>query len=195
MFNRDDKQAEVLLSLQGHILSKDENPSNLEQVKNALVQNDTIRSAKTIHSKWTCYNHFHMKLFNAAQDERLDIVNIWPHQTSDIYQKYTCKMAGTIRDGQISSPLPGKNNRMNGGRITNMEGLETHLRPGATSLPSHPGPSDLEVNTSNMVQYELSRRDVGSSIAGPCPRWGIKLVGHPRETWTQVARLRLSIGL
>ena len=91
MFNRDDKQAEVLLSLQGHILSKDENPSNLEQVKNALVQNDTIRSAKTIHSKWTCYNHFHMKLFNAAQDERLDIVNIWPHQTSDIYQKYTCR--------------------------------------------------------------------------------------------------------
>lgn len=84
---------------------------------------------------------------------------------------------------------------MNGGRITNMEGLETHLRPGATSLPSHPGPSDLEVNTSNMVQYELSRRDVGSSIAGPCPRWGIKLVGHPRETWTQVASLRLSIGL
>ena len=103
MFNRDDKQAEVLLSLQGHILSKDENPSNPEQVKNALVQNDTIRSAKTIHSKWTCYNHFHMKLYNAAQDERLDIVNIWPHQTSDIYQKYTCKMAGTIRDGQISS--------------------------------------------------------------------------------------------
>ena len=33
MFNRDDKQAEVLLSLQGHILSKDESPSNLEKAE------------------------------------------------------------------------------------------------------------------------------------------------------------------
>ena len=87
-----------------------------------------------------------------------------------------------------------KSNRMNGGRITNLEGLETHFRPGATSLPSHPGPSDLEVDTSNVDQHEPSRRKVGSSIAGPCPRWGIKLVGHPRETRTQVARHRLSIG-
>ena len=43
MFNRDDKQTEVLLSLQGHALSKEENPSNLEQEKNVLVQNNTIR--------------------------------------------------------------------------------------------------------------------------------------------------------
>ena len=43
MFNRDDKQTEVLLSLQGHALSKEENPSNLEQEKNVLAQNNTIR--------------------------------------------------------------------------------------------------------------------------------------------------------
>ena len=75
-----------------------------------------------------------------------------------------------------------------------LKGLEMHFRPGATSLPSHPGPSDLEVDTSNVDQHEPSRRKVGSSIAGPCPRWGIKLVGLPRETRTQVARHRLSIG-
>jgi hypothetical protein len=36
MFNRDAKQAEVLLSQQEHLLSKDETPQNLEQAESLI---------------------------------------------------------------------------------------------------------------------------------------------------------------
>ena len=43
MFNRDAKQAEVLLSQQEHLLSKDETPQNLEQAESLIkVSKNTI---------------------------------------------------------------------------------------------------------------------------------------------------------
>lgn len=42
MFNRDAKQAEVLLSQQEHVLSKDETPVNLEQVENLIKRHEAF---------------------------------------------------------------------------------------------------------------------------------------------------------
>merc|ERR1719232_751592 len=42
MFNRDAKQAEVLLSSQEHVLSKDESPSNLEQAETLTKKHEAL---------------------------------------------------------------------------------------------------------------------------------------------------------
>merc|ERR1719210_2804018 len=42
MFNRDAKQAEVLLSQQEHLLSKDETPSNLEQAESLIKKHEAL---------------------------------------------------------------------------------------------------------------------------------------------------------
>ena len=42
MFNRDAKQAEVLLSQQEHLLSKDETPQNLEQAESLIKVSKNI---------------------------------------------------------------------------------------------------------------------------------------------------------
>ncbi|XP_052133456.1 spectrin beta chain [Frankliniella occidentalis] len=42
MFNRDAKQAEVLLSQQEHVLSKDETPTNLEQAENLIKRHEAF---------------------------------------------------------------------------------------------------------------------------------------------------------
>ena len=42
MFNRDAKQAEVLLSQQEHLLSKDETPQNLEQAESLIKVSDDL---------------------------------------------------------------------------------------------------------------------------------------------------------
>jgi len=42
MFNRDAKQAEVLLSSQEHVLSKDESPSNLEQAETLMKKHEAL---------------------------------------------------------------------------------------------------------------------------------------------------------
>ena len=42
MFNRDAKQAEVLLSSQEHVLSKDESPSNLEQAEQLMKKHEAL---------------------------------------------------------------------------------------------------------------------------------------------------------
>ncbi len=42
MFNRDAKQAEVLLSQQEHMLSKDESPANLEQAETLLKKHEAL---------------------------------------------------------------------------------------------------------------------------------------------------------
>ena len=42
MFNRDAKQAEVLLSQQEHLLSKDETPQNLEQAESLIKVSKSI---------------------------------------------------------------------------------------------------------------------------------------------------------
>jgi len=42
MFNRDDKQAEVLLSSQEHLLSKDETPANLEQAQILMKKHEAL---------------------------------------------------------------------------------------------------------------------------------------------------------
>ncbi len=42
MFNRDAKQAEVLLSQQEHLLSKDETPSNLEQAESPNKKHEAL---------------------------------------------------------------------------------------------------------------------------------------------------------
>ena len=44
MFNRDAKQAEVLLSQQEHLLSKDETPQNLEQAESLIKVSKSIIS-------------------------------------------------------------------------------------------------------------------------------------------------------
>ena len=42
MFNRDDKQAEVLLSSQEHLLSKDKTPANLEQAEILMKKHEAL---------------------------------------------------------------------------------------------------------------------------------------------------------
>merc|ERR1711976_935898 len=42
MFNRDAKQAEVLLSSPEHVLSKDESPSNLEQAESLIKKHEAL---------------------------------------------------------------------------------------------------------------------------------------------------------
>ena len=42
MFNRDTKQAEVLLSQQEHLLSKDESPANLEQAETLMKKHEAL---------------------------------------------------------------------------------------------------------------------------------------------------------
>lgn len=42
MFNRDAKQAEVLLSQQEHLLSKDETPTNLEQAESLIKKHEAL---------------------------------------------------------------------------------------------------------------------------------------------------------
>lgn len=42
MFNRDAKQAEVLLNQQEHVLSKDEEPINLEQAENQIKRHEAF---------------------------------------------------------------------------------------------------------------------------------------------------------
>ena len=42
MFNRDAKQAEVLMSQQEHLLSKDETPTNLEQAEALLKRHEAL---------------------------------------------------------------------------------------------------------------------------------------------------------
>ena len=41
-FHRDAKQAEVLLSQQEHLLSKDETPSNLEQAESLIKKHEAL---------------------------------------------------------------------------------------------------------------------------------------------------------
>merc|ERR1719414_1177322 len=45
MFNRDAKQAEVLLSQQEHLLSKDETPNNLEQAESLIKKHEALLTA------------------------------------------------------------------------------------------------------------------------------------------------------